>query len=430
MADKKLSQETNQLTDLTNDVKIYGIEDASGTPVSGYFVGTIFVYSAENGVNLDGKMVKLGGALIENTEIDLDAHTLTFKDATNKKGPEGDQDFSANVTDLNFVQKIYTDTHLIGKLTTIIDALNAGTGPGAAQDTYVLTWSQSDEEYILSAAGGGGGDFANGGEAGGENRTLGNTDAYSLGLKTNNTVQLSIASDGVASFSDHVYINYNKHFKAYDNGNTIRSIFGFLAAQSCLFFGNGGMSEPLKIFCGDPQSHIFLKNGNQGFVGFHTDEPTAVVDIKSDIFRLRLIKSPTPTETGTKGFHCWDTEYMYVCTSANNWKKTPLSTYRGQDNLVTKTSDANLGGNDHRVLISAASNNVTLTLPSITSALNGKEYVVTFINDGSGSYTGTLASDGSDNMFLVSGDTYSQGMTLRQTIRVIADNTSGQWIEQ
>jgi len=40
------------------------------------------------------------------------------------------------------------------------------------------------------------GDFKDGGDAGGANRTLGNTDAYSLGLETNDVVRLSLSATG------------------------------------------------------------------------------------------------------------------------------------------------------------------------------------------------------------------------------------------
>jgi hypothetical protein len=44
----------------------------------------------------------------------------------------------------------------------------------------------------------GGGDFADGGEAGGAARTLGNTDAYDFGIETNNVNQFAIKGDSVA----------------------------------------------------------------------------------------------------------------------------------------------------------------------------------------------------------------------------------------
>jgi hypothetical protein len=52
----------------------------------------------------------------------------------------------------------------------------------------------------ISAGGGGGGDFADGGEAGGADRTLGNTDNYDLGFLTNNTNRLHLDRAGQIGF--------------------------------------------------------------------------------------------------------------------------------------------------------------------------------------------------------------------------------------
>ena len=57
--------------------------------------------------------------------------------------------------------------------------------------THVLTSNGVGTAPTFQAAAGGG-DFANGGEAGGANRSLGNTDAYDLSLETNNVAQLTI----------------------------------------------------------------------------------------------------------------------------------------------------------------------------------------------------------------------------------------------
>ena len=70
---------------------------------------------------------------------------------------------------------------------------------GAGQDNYVLTYDNAGGKISLEAAAGGGGDFADGGDAGGANRSLGNTDNYSLDLLTNNTSSLLISNDGKLS---------------------------------------------------------------------------------------------------------------------------------------------------------------------------------------------------------------------------------------
>jgi hypothetical protein len=65
--------------------------------------------------------------------------------------------------------------------------------------------SSSSGEAVLSGgvganpSWGSAGDFKNGGDAGGAVRTLGNTDAFALGLETNNINRLNIASDGFAN---------------------------------------------------------------------------------------------------------------------------------------------------------------------------------------------------------------------------------------
>lgn len=80
--------------------------------------------------------------------------TITIKDAINSKGAVYNADYSSNYTVRSLPDIGYTDTHLIGKSTSIIDALNAGSGPGAAEDTYILTWDNGNSEYILAVGGG------------------------------------------------------------------------------------------------------------------------------------------------------------------------------------------------------------------------------------------------------------------------------------
>ena len=56
--------------------------------------------------------------------------------------------------------------------------------------------------------------------------------------------------------------------------------------------------------------------------------PTAVLDVNSDIFRLRTAKTPSSAgDTGNTGDICWDTDYIYVCVNTNTWKRTPISTW-------------------------------------------------------------------------------------------------------
>jgi hypothetical protein len=60
-----------------------------------------------------------------------------------------------------------------------------------------------------------------------------------------------------------------------------------------------------------------------GNVGIGTTAPTALLDVNSDIIRLRTAKTPSHTGAGNVGDICWDSGYIYVCYEANHWLRTP-----------------------------------------------------------------------------------------------------------
>jgi hypothetical protein len=79
-------------------------------------------------------------------------------------------------------------------------------------------------------------------------------------------------------------------------------------------FGIGG-SERLRI----------TSSGN---VGIGTSVPTTLLDINNNKFRVRNSKTPSsPSDIGNQGDICWDSSYIYVCTSANSWTRTPISAW-------------------------------------------------------------------------------------------------------
>lgn len=71
-----------------------------------------------------------------------------------------------------------------------------------------------------------------------------------------------------------------------------------------------------------------VDNYFNGDTGFGDNSPTAKVDINSDILRLRTSKTPSSaSDTGNQGDICWDSNYIYVCTASNTWKRAALSTW-------------------------------------------------------------------------------------------------------
>ena len=63
-----------------------------------------------------------------------------------------------------------------------------------------------------------------------------------------------------------------------------------------------------------------------GNLGLNTSQPTARLDINDNAVRLRSSKTPASGNAlGNTGDICWDSNYIYVCTSTNNWKKTSIT---------------------------------------------------------------------------------------------------------
>jgi len=56
-----------------------------------------------------------------------------------------------------------------------------------------------------------------------------------------------------------------------------------------------------------------------------TSPATALLDVNSDIIRLRTTKTPAnSTAAGNAGDICWDTNYIYVCYNTNQWGRIAL----------------------------------------------------------------------------------------------------------
>ena len=57
-------------------------------------------------------------------------------------------------------------------------------------------------------------------------------------------------------------------------------------------------------------------------------QPTAPLDVSGDTIRVRTSKTPASAgATGNAGDICWDSGFVYVCVSANTWKRAALSTW-------------------------------------------------------------------------------------------------------
>lgn len=77
---------------------------------------------------------------------------------------------------------------------------------------------------------------------------------------------------------------------------------------------------------------IFQEAANNNYfagnIGVGTSSPTAKLDINGDILRIRNSKTPASGNApGNVGDICWDSNYIYVCVSSNNWKRSDISSW-------------------------------------------------------------------------------------------------------
>lgn len=63
-------------------------------------------------------------------------------------------------------------------------------------------------------------------------------------------------------------------------------------------------------------------------VGASSGSGGALLQVNGDRIRVATAKTPaSATDTGVAGEICWDANYVYVCTAANTWKRTAISTW-------------------------------------------------------------------------------------------------------
>lgn len=65
-----------------------------------------------------------------------------------------------------------------------------------------------------------------------------------------------------------------------------------------------------------------------GYFGVGTSAPTNAIDVEYDSIRIRYGKTPVSASApGVAGQICWDSGFIYVCTSASTWLRATLDTW-------------------------------------------------------------------------------------------------------
>lgn len=91
---------------------------------------------------------------------------------------------------------------------------------------------------------------------------------------------------------------------------------------------DGGSGSYTDLRLGNAVSNGLYFDNSAGNWGIGTTSPNAKLEINSDKFIISNSKTPSSaSDTGVTGTICWDTNYMYVCTATNTWKRTALNSW-------------------------------------------------------------------------------------------------------
>jgi hypothetical protein len=90
--------------------------------------------------------------------------------------------------------------------------------------------------------------------------------------------------------------------------------------DTALIFGTGHGAAPAERFRIDSSGRVI--------VGGKLQSGGALFQVNDNRIRIATAKTPaSATDTGVAGEICWDASYIYVCTAANTWKRTAISTW-------------------------------------------------------------------------------------------------------
>lgn len=113
--------------------------------------------------------------------------------------------------------------------------------------------------------------------------------------------------------------------------NTKRAGMRMLLDKAQLYVARGAGNDsdvPLRIYpngLSGLASMSFQPNGN---IGVNTTAPSQKMDINDSSIRVRTAKTPaSASASGNRGQIAWDSNYVYVCTNTNTWKRTAISTW-------------------------------------------------------------------------------------------------------
>lgn len=141
----------------------------------------------------------------------------------------------------------------------------------------------------------------------------GNVYSYLNPTGTAETVELRFANNDVSK-GRLLYAGANSSPNKY---------FGFISAAEYL-----AMASDVTWFRDGAFSASFAYLSSAGLAIGLGSAATDALDINGTGIRLRSSRTPSSAgATGNQGTICWDTNYLYVCTATNTWKRAALATW-------------------------------------------------------------------------------------------------------
>ena len=152
-----------------------------------------------------------------------------------------------------------------GSILDSFDFYNSANSTGVTTTTGSVYYDTTESALQVYDGSGwvdlGGGDYSDGGEAGGADRTLGNTDAFALSFLTNNTERLKIESGGDIDISQMIKI---------DGEQTVYNAQAEDGFTGSLIFGNGGTNlSHTGFFEAYYNTFVGIDSGVANTTGYH-----------------------------------------------------------------------------------------------------------------------------------------------------------------
>lgn len=162
---------------------------------------------------------------------------------------------------------------------------------------------------------------------GGNNTLLGKYAGYS-GTGMGNAVAVGMRALYAATGNGNIGIGYQAGDNVTTGQNNI--VIGYLIDAPSATSNNQLVIGNLIYGTAADGTGTTASSGNVGIGGAPAGAggSSAKLDVHGDKIRLRTSKTPsTAGDTGNAGDHCWDADYVYVCTAANTWKRAALASW-------------------------------------------------------------------------------------------------------